>query len=760
MNWNQLRVEKSNANTARSQKLVEAPAGYRHTRGMAVKGARFVWCAIACVVVGVAAGCTGTAHTVVQAGTPGSQQGASVPGISESGPPPSAGRAVCGTAVLNSPWNYDGQPGTFSAQNEPKGLPAIGSAKSAFPSATKIIVVPAGDNSQAATQADYQVNNAVVYFEPGVHKITENMYAGHNSAYVGGYTAQLGKAVIDGVDGATGGTGQGGSRFEVSTASSGNNVYNTWEYLTIENYTSSLNNSVMGNVNDGDSDVGDTYKYLTIGPNEYGYVSATAAPLQGQNSGGGYAIDAGSNTTIEDTCLTQNAQGGFNILNADNLTISGNEISRNGLGLYPDISGTGASSSSCGCSGGGKIFYSKNAAFVGNYVHDNYNDGIWFDTDNAGADISHNYFASNWGNAIAYEASYNANISDNTLVGNGWASDGAWPAGVNGGNCVGVSCTDGLGPVTGKGGGNPYAAIDLSNSGGNASLATQYQGHLLVEGNVLINNFGGVKVYTDTNRYPGNIDNDSACSLPLGVLARNNSATYYKQGKVLVTSGDATISGNAVQVSGGTQTICATYGQAIDNGPQTAAQAPSVGMAVYDQDSGVFLGTVASVASADKFTLDQSPGNASGRSLLLSAYGGCGPADYYGGGLNLKSGQPASYYWDNCIWGSQNITVKDNRFKTDASAIKGCGTKATMCGYMENAAFNAGIPKLMQFFFPYSAYIAKASGGLSNVWADNTYEWAGNGAGWQFMAGIQGNVVSSAGWQKAPYQQDAGSVFK
>ncbi len=100
------------------------------------------------------------------------------------------------------------------------------------------------------------------------------MYTGHNTAYVGGYTAAAGKAVLDGVDGATGGTGMGGARLADSTPSSGNNVYDTWEYLTIRNFTSSLNNSVMGNVNGGASDVGDSYEYDTIGPNEYGFTAA------------------------------------------------------------------------------------------------------------------------------------------------------------------------------------------------------------------------------------------------------------------------------------------------------------------------------------------------------------------------------------------------------------------------------------------------------------------------------------------------------
>lgn len=718
---------------------------------MVTRGALFVWTAIVCAAVCTVGGCTGTSSTVIQEGQSGSP-------ATESGPP-SAGTAICGTAVLDSPWSYDGEAGTFTAANEPEGLPTIGSAKSTFPSAAKIIVVAAGDNTQAAAAADYQVNKTVVYFEPGVHKITENIYAGHDSAYVGGYTAKLGKAVITGVDGATGGTGVGGSRFAVSTASSGNNVYDTWEYLTIKDYTSSLNNSIMGNVNGGGSDVGDVYKYLTIGPNEYGYAGTDSAPRKGQNSGGGYAIDAGSDTTIEGNCLTENAQGAFNIVNADNLTIVKNEISDNGLGLYPDINGTGSSAFSCGCSGGGKIFYSKNATFVGNYVHNNYNDGIWFDTDNAGANISYNYFASNWGSAIAYEASYNANISDNTLVGNGWASDGAWPAGNNGGTCDGVSCTDGLGPVSGKGGDNPYAAIDLSNSGGNTNLATDYQGQLLVQGNVLSNNFGGVKVYTDTNRYPGNVDNDSACSLPLGVLGQNNSPDYYKQGKVLVTEADAKVSGETVEVSGGTQTLCANYGEAVDGGAQTVKHAPSVGMAVYDQNSGAFIGTVSSVTSAEEFTIDKSQKKASGLSLLLSAYGGCGPADYYGGDLNVKSGQPAADYWNNCIWGSQSVTVKGNVFKLDAASVQGCATAANLCGYLEDAAFNPGIPTLMQFFFPYQTYIAAATGGLGNVWSDNTYDWTGKGPGWQFEAGSQGNVVSRYEWQQQPYQQDTASTF-
>ena len=632
-------------------------------------------------------------------------------------------------------------------------------------------MVPAGNNTAAAGGGAYNVDHAVVYFDPGIHQIENVMYTGHDTAYVGGYTPAAGKAVLDGVNGATGSTGKGGSRLANSTPSSGNNVYDTWEYLTIKNFTSSLNNSVMGNVNGGASDVGDVYQYDTIGPNEYGFQADDKAPGTGQSSGGGYAIDASSNTTIAHNCLTRNAQGAFNISDATNINIEANEISWNGIGVYPDGAGSGASPFACGCSGGGKIFFSLNANVAGNYVHDNYNTGIWFDFDNAGAAITHNYVASNWGSGITYEASYNADISDNTLVGNGWASDGSWPAGVNGGTCYeGVSCRDGSGPVTGAGGGNPYAAIDLSDSGGNSSLGrvaelangttakSRYSGELLVEGNVLQNNFGGVKVYTDTNRYPGDISNDSACSLPLGALDQTSSSLYYRQSRVLVTSGDATIAGSSVSSSGGTMTLCAGYGTNADSQAASAVQAPSPGMAVYDQASGAFLGTVASVGSAHAFTLSRSPGNETRATLLLSAYGGCGPADYYGGGPGVSSGQPRAAYWDNCLWGSRNVTVRNNVFAINASTVRGCRAAKNMCGFMENAAFNAGQPKLMQFWDSYPAYIAKASGGLGNVWSQNTYTWSGPGA-WQFWAGTQENEVSQKQWQAAPYKQDADSTF-
>jgi hypothetical protein len=717
---------------------------------------------------------------VLGASSPALKPSKGVPSVNKGAP--SAGSPICGQPVLDSPWHYHGPPRTYRTSGHPAGLPTFGAVGTDFPKATRVIVVAAGDNTATANSGAYQVNNTVVYFEPGTHTIQNGMYTGHDSAYVGGYTAAAGKAIINGVNGGTT-SGLGGGYLSLSKPSANYTVNDTWEYLTIENYAAAQNSQVMGNVDGGGIDDGDVYKYDTIGPNEYGYSgSSSTPPRAGESSGGGYAIGLGSYNTIEYSCLTRNAQGAFNDGGVGDV-ITNNEISWNGLGEYPDSGGSGVSPFSCGCSGGGKLFFSVNAEIVNNWIHDNYNAGIWLDTNNTGALISHNYIASNWGVGIVYESSYNAKISNNTLVGNGWASNGPWPAGIAGGDCgYRVSCTVGAGPRGGPGG-FPYAAIYLPNSGGYSALSTisiprtisvpgcssncsttsRYSGHLLIRNNVLSNNFGGITVYTDTNRYPGNIDQDNACNTPLGALNETNNHTYYQQSKVLITNTDARILGSSVATTGGTKTICADYGHngASDQSANTI-QAPSVGMVVYDQNSGRYLGAVASVTSAHAFTLSGSPGNESGAALLLSAHGGCGPADYFGAwraAPGTLSGSPLAAYRDNCLWGSRNITISGNTFSMNASQVRGC-TAAAACGYMMAIAFDPGIPKLMQYWGNYYTQIADASGRLGNVWSNNIYTWAGGGPGhWQFEAGGQGTYVTQAQWLAPPYGQDKGSGF-
>lgn len=674
---------------------------------------------------------------------------------------PVSGTAVCGQAILNSPYGYTGAAGSYTSGTA--GLPTFGSAGTDFPAATAGLVVAPGDNSAAAGSGAYQLDNTVVYFEPGVHTITSGMYTGTGTVYIGGFTAGAGAAILDG----GGHAGLDGSDSQ--------NANETWKYLTVRNFGSDRDKTVLGNVNGAAFSSGNTYQYDTIGPNEY-----NGSGGSGQNNGGGFGVSFYSNTTIDHSCLTQDAQGAFNGSSGINNKITNNEISKGGLGEYPDDP---ANPNSCGCAAGGKVLDNLNTDITGNWVHDNYNAGIWADFDNSGLDISGNYISGNWGSGITVEASYNTQISNNTLAGNGWPSNGAFPSTPF--TCFGgIPCTQGLGPVTGGGGGNPFGAIELDNSGGDANLSSvaipngvpvqgcssncsvtsRFSGQFLVQGNVLTDNFGGVKAYTDTDRYPGNVDNDSACSVILGTGATGqqpNSPVYYQQTRTLQTAtSDSSVSGSAVTSTGGTVTLCDNYGGTQqDAGPGGAAQAPSVGMAVFDMDHGTFLGNVASVTSNKSFTLDRSPGNVTGVRLYSSAYGGCAMADEFGGAPGVASGNPSANYWDHCIWGSRNETVSGNTFTLNSGTVANC-TSANMCGYMGTQAFLAGVPQLMQVFQAgYRDKIGNASGGLGNVWSGNAYAWTGSGGSgaWQFENGSQVTAVTQAQWQNT-FGQDAGST--
>ena len=191
--------------------------------------------------------------------------------------------------------------------------------------------------------------------------------------------------------------------------------------------------------------------------------------------GAGVMVD--SNGVLNDDCLTKNGQYGFQTYSGSdsvpvtNLTITNNEISYNDTQNY-DTDGTG----DCGCTGGAKFWNDLGATVTGNYIHDNESVGLWMDTNNTGFNVSDNYFSHNWDVAIQYEISYNVSITDNTFVDNGWI------AGPNN-------------PGTG--------AIEINNSGSDSRVSGAYSSKSVISGNVLTDNWGGVDIYEDSDRYCG-----------------------------------------------------------------------------------------------------------------------------------------------------------------------------------------------------------------------------------------------------------------
>ena len=255
--------------------------------------------------------------------------------VTSSGSPTSSssGTVVCGQAILQSPYSYDGSATSFTSGQY--GLPTFGSAGTDFPNDTAGVIVPAGNNTALITSYELIAPHTIYYWEPGVHTTGgHGTFGGTDIVYLGGYTSALGEATVD---------GNGGSGFLESNQGATGGIV---EYLTIENFLSDQNSAVLGenNGSGGSIAIGWTYEYDTVGPNEFGPSGS------GQNSDGGYGIIGGSNTTIEYDCLTENAQGAFNIPGGPSATtrpptfltgdvLSHNEISGNGLGAYPDIPG-------------------------------------------------------------------------------------------------------------------------------------------------------------------------------------------------------------------------------------------------------------------------------------------------------------------------------------------------------------------------------------------------------------------------------------
>lgn len=242
----------------------------------------------------------------------------------------------------------------------------------------------------------------------------------------------------------------------------------TIEYLTIQNFGSSGENNNQGVVNH-DSGNGWVIEHNTI---------------QG-NAGAGVML--GSNDVLRGNCLTQNGQYGFSAYSpggVSHVVVTGNEVSDN------DTDNWEVRSPGCGCSGGGKFWNTHGATVTGNDVHDNHYVGLWADTNNTGFTITGNYISGNYAEGIIYEISYNALIADNTLVRNALVSGPANP-------------------------GFPDGAIYLSNSGSDPRVPGPYGSSLQVTGNVLEDNWAGVVLWEDADRFCGSPDNTSSgyCTL-------------------------------------------------------------------------------------------------------------------------------------------------------------------------------------------------------------------------------------------------------
>lgn len=301
------------------------------------------------------------------------------------------------------------------------------------------MTVPAGLDA-----GQYDTPDTTYWFAPGVHTVGTGEYdqfaPGAGDIYVGGPGA-----VID---------GQGDNEYAIVGSAADVTVAD----LTIEDFVPPGQEAAV---------------------NQNGAPGWTIRDDTVTDNSPGAGVMLGTGNVLADNCLSDNGQYAFQAYSTEavsaltggpsDITVTHNEIIGNDTYNW-DVKEPG-----CGCSGGAKFWRVDGATVTDNYVADNTGVGLWVDTDNTGFTITGNYISGNTGEGVMYEISYNAVIDDNTFV------DNSWPT---------TSADYGWDP-----------ALYVSESGGDGRVPGPNSGVFDIEGNDFTNNWGGVVLWENSNRF-------------------------------------------------------------------------------------------------------------------------------------------------------------------------------------------------------------------------------------------------------------------
>jgi len=376
------------------------------------------------------------------------------------------------------------QPPTVPPSEEICGSAVLNNGPSSPPGGA--VTVPAGDNS--AMFNNPLPANTTYWFAPGTHTLLTGTFGIYLAINPGN------NDILEGAPGAVL-DGENYNLFAVGGTSTGVTV----EYLTIQDFHTP---GAEGAVNT-DAAPGWTIQYDTL-----------------QDMVPGVAVYLGTDNLMQYSCITQNGQTGFGTYTtidtspvtsgASNITIVNNEISYNdtcnwevvpNFPITPPSGCTGAGQFvGCGCSGAGKYFLVDGGLFADNYVHNDYSAGPWWDTNNTAMTITGNYVADEFADGLIYEISYNGLISGNIFVDNAWGS--------------------------GAIGGFPYSAIYISESGADSRVPGLYGSQFLITGNQMFDNWGGIILWEDANRYCNAIPGQPECPIASPVATQQNCSLH------------------------------------------------------------------------------------------------------------------------------------------------------------------------------------------------------------------------------------------
>lgn len=221
----------------------------------------------------------------------------------------------------------------------------------------------------------------------------------------------------------------------------------------------------------------------------------------------GNALFLGDGSTTRRNCFSENGQTGLaapaqqrsgGYISLTGIVVTGNEIRGNNRNDIESAPGA-----CTGCTGGMKLWQTTGAIVSGNTVVDNHGVGIWLDNNNVDALVDDNIVAGNDREGIMVETSYNSRVTNNVVTGN--------------------AVVDGRR----RSGSFPIAGVFISNSGGSPRLAGTVG--IEVSGNRIEDNWNGVVVFWDADRYCGSASDTSVGHCTLGGATLASCATQVEQ---------------------------------------------------------------------------------------------------------------------------------------------------------------------------------------------------------------------------------------
>lgn len=345
-------------------------------------------------------------------------------------------------------------------------------------------------------------SNVTWYFEPGLHTLgdddpatTENearfiqIAPGSNVNFVGGFDPAIGGAVLD---------GQGANQY----AFTGKGTDVVIQHLEVKGFISAAQEGVINH------DYGQRW---TI---EHSWI----------HHNGGAAMMGSHQGVIQWNCIDSNGQYGLNACcpgdgpndagEMTGLMVVNNEFRNNNTKGEPP--------EGCGCTGNMKFWETKNSTVADNWIHGNDGPGVWFDGNNAGAIIRGNLIEDNTRQGIFFEQSYNGQILNNTLRRNTWVTGQEFAA---------------------RGDLFPIGTIYVSEAGFDSRVpAPAGAVDLRIEGNVLTNNWGGIALWENADRFcnspadtskmctlvdPATVNKETCDAETFGLNGENKPEPYY-----------------------------------------------------------------------------------------------------------------------------------------------------------------------------------------------------------------------------------------